>query len=72
MNTLLEAPSLDIEPLDPNCANAGRARKTDRISLHRGDSRPFRQEAGERMFDYRRAALERTHWRKMWRSALDD
>jgi hypothetical protein len=71
MNTLLEAPALNAEPTAPDYTNAGRGRKTDRIALHRNNSRPFRQEAEERMFDYRRAALERTHWRKVWRSALD-
>ena len=71
MNPLLEAPSLKAETVDLGDESIGLAAQTPRITLNRGDARPLWQEAKVRTFDYRRAALERMHWRKVWRSALD-
>jgi len=70
MNPLLEA----AETVDLCHDDAGVARKTCRITLNQG--RPVLRwlEATTQtidLIDFRLDDLERTHWKKVWRSMLD-
>jgi hypothetical protein len=62
MNTLFEAPASD---------DAGVARKTCRITLNQGSPVLRWLEATAQTIDFRLDDLERTHWKKVWRSMLD-
>jgi hypothetical protein len=71
MNLLLEAPSSQAETAGLRHDDAGVARKACRISLDQGRSVVRWLEATARTIDFGRDDIERTHWKKVWRSMLD-
>ena len=72
MNTLLEAPAHEAETVDRRRDTAGVAGNAFRISLNQGSPAPLWQRARNRTIGFRHDDLVRTHWRKVWRSMLDD
>ncbi len=72
MNTLLEAPAHEAETVDLRHDDVGVARKACRISLNQGRSELRWLKATVRTIDSRRDDLERMHWKKVWRSMVED
>ena len=72
MNPLLETPSDQAETVGLRHDDGGGARKTGRITLNRGSPVLRWLEAAAQTIDFRLDDLERTHWKKVWRSMLDD
>ncbi len=72
MNTLLEAPAPEAETVDLRHDDAGVAGNAFRISLNRGSPVLRWLETTARTIDSRRDYLERTHWKTVRRSMLDD
>jgi hypothetical protein len=71
MNALLEAPSNQAETVGLRHDDDGVARKTCRISLNQGSPVLRWLEATAQTIDFELDDLERTHWKKVWRSMLD-
>jgi hypothetical protein len=72
MNTLLKAPAGEAEAVDLCQDDVGVVRKVNGSSPDQGRSELGWLKASARMLDCRRDALERGHWRKVWRSMVED
>ena len=71
MNIFLEVPSHNAATPDLR-HDDGVDWNAYSISLNRGSSTPLWLKAIARTIDFRRDDLERTHWRKLGRTMLDD
>jgi len=72
MNTLLEAPARETERVDLRHDGVGVAWNAFRIFLNQGSPAPLWLKARARTIGFRRDDLERTHWKKVWRSMVVD
>ena len=72
MNTLLEAPAHEAETVDLCHDDVGAARKACRISRNQGRSALRRWKATVRTIGSRYDDIERTHWKKVWLSMVED
>jgi hypothetical protein len=74
MNTLLvlEAPDHEAETVERRYDDVGVARKACRISRNQGRSELRRLKATVRTIDFRGDDIERTHWKKVWLSMVED
>ena len=72
MNTLLEAPAPEAETVEHGHDDAGAAGKTCRISRNQGRSELRRLKATVRAIASRCDDIERTHWKKVWLSMVED
>jgi hypothetical protein len=72
MNTLLEAPADEGEAVDLRHDAAGVVRKANGSPPSQGRSESRWLKATIRAIDSRRDALERMHWKKVWRSMVED
>jgi len=71
MNTLFEAPAHEAETVGVRHDDVGVGRKACRVSLNQGRSM-LRLEATVRMINFRRDDIERTHWKKVSHSMIED
>jgi hypothetical protein len=72
MNTLLEAPAHEAETVDLRPDDVGVVRKANGSPPNQGRSEWRWLKATVRTIDSRRDDLERTHWKKIWRSTVED
>ena len=72
MNTLLEAPTREAETVDLRLADVGFVRKATGSPPDQGRSKLRWLKAVARTIDSRRDAIQRTHWKKVWRSMVVD
>ncbi len=72
MNNLLEASARETERVDLRHDGVGVAWNAFRIFLSRGSPAPLWLKARTRTIDFRRDDLERTHWKKVSRSMVQD
>jgi len=72
MNPLLEIPAHVARTVDLCRDGVGLARKANGSPPNQGRSRPRWLKATFRAIDSRRDALERMHWKKVWRSMVED
>lgn len=72
MNTLLEVPAQEAETVDLRRDDGGGFRKTNGRPPDQGRSELRWLKAIVRTIDLRREDLERTHWKKVWRSMVED
>jgi len=72
MNTLLEAPAYEAEAVDLGRDHVGAVRKANRSPLNQGRPELRWLKAAGRTIDSRRDRLERNHWKKVWRSMVED
>jgi hypothetical protein len=72
MNTLLEAPAHEAETVDLRPGDVGVVRKANGSPPNQGRSELRWLKATVRTIDSRRDNLERTHWKKIWRSTVED
>lgn len=72
MNLLLETPALETATIDLGRDRVRGARRTTGSPPHPGRSGLRGLRATVRTKDARRDDLERTHWRKVWRSMQED
>jgi hypothetical protein len=72
MNTLLEAPARESERVDLRDDNVGVAWNAFRIFLNRGSPAPLWLKARARTIGFRQDDLERTHWKKLSQSMVED
>lgn len=72
MNTLLEAPAHEAETAGLRPDDAGVVRKANGSPPNQGRSELRWLKATIRTIDSRRDDLERTHWKKIWRSMVED
>jgi hypothetical protein len=71
MKTLPEAPAYEAETVDLHHGDGG-VRKTNGSPPHKGRGGLRWLTAPVRTIDSRRDALERKHWKKVWRSMGED
>jgi hypothetical protein len=72
MNTLHEAPARETERFDLRHDDVGVAWNAFRIFLNRGGPAPLWMKARARTIGFRRDDLERTHWKKLSHSMVED
>jgi len=72
MNTLLEAPAHEAETAGLRHDDAGVVRKAKGSPTNQGRSELRWLKAIVRTIDSRRDDLERMHWKKVWRSMVED
>ena len=72
MNTPLEAPARETERVDLRHDDGGVPWNTFRIFLNRGSPAPLWLKARARTIGFRRDDLERTHWKKVSHSMVED
>ena len=72
MNTLLEAPAHETETVDLRRDDVGVVRKAKGSPPNQGRFKLRWLKAVVRTIDSRRDDLERTHWKKVWRSMFAD
>jgi len=72
MNTLLEAPAHEAETVERRHDDVGVARKACRISRDQGRSDLHWLKATVRTIDSRSDALDQKHWKKVWRSMVEN
>lgn len=72
MDTPFEAPARETETVDFRRDDVGVAWNVFRIFLNQGSPAPLWLKARARAIGFRRDDLERTHWRKVWRSMVVD
>ena len=72
MNTLLETPDQETETVERRYDDVGGARKACRIPRNQDRSELRRLKATVRTIDSRGDDLEQKHWKKVWRSTVED
>lgn len=72
MNTLFAAPAREAEVVDLRRNDVGAARKANGTPPQQRRSGPRWLKVIVRRIDSRRDALVRAHWKKVWRSMVED
>jgi hypothetical protein len=72
MNTPIEVSAYETERIDLRHDNAGVAWNAFRIFLNRGGPAPLWVKARARTIGFGRDDLERTHWKKVSHSMVED
>jgi len=72
MNTRFEAPVREAETVADCCEPVGVDRKANRRPSNQGRFKSLWLKAAVRTLEFRRDGLERMHWRKVWRSMVED
>ena len=72
MNTLFETSDHEAETFDHRCEQAEMVWKATSRLPNQGRSKLRWLKAVVRTIDSRRDALQRMHWRKVWRSMVED
>jgi len=72
MNNFSETPAREVETVDLSRDGGGVIRKINEIYANQGCSAPLWLKTRSRLIGFRRHELERTHWKKVWRSMFEN